>query len=319
MTDMTSYIDGQGIFFLMTVIILIMLLIFLICNRVIPFQKMNRAMKKYLQTKDIKELKKYNFHKWPAMDGFIQEQIREQKFGSLTELKRQHAEYLALQNQINPHFLFNTLEDIRGDALEAGMIGIAQTTGALATYFRYTITEPENLVPLEDELDNVESYYTIQQYRFGDRLSMEIDYPDGHLGYPNVKLPKLTLQPIVENAISHGLERKVSGGCFRIQIETTQKDLLIHVRDNGSGIAPDTVQAMNQSFLTNKELTRKSTGEDSGNQEGKHNGIALNNINNRIRLLFGENYGLHIYSKEGIGTDEQVRLPLVKDEPEQEK
>lgn len=313
---MISYINSHGLLFLAGMIILIFVLIFIIRDRVIPFKMMNRMMKKFLQSRDINELKKYSFDKWPAMEEFLHYQMQEQEFGSLAELKRQHAEYLALQNQINPHFLFNTLEDIRGDALEAGMIGIARTTGALATYFRYTITEPENLVRIEDELDNVENYYTIQQYRFGDRLKMEIDYPDGHLGYPNVKLPKLTLQPIVENAISHGLEGKVSDGLLRIQIETSQKDLIIHVSDNGAGIDPETVRKMNQSFLINKDLSSEKDEEDPGEHGERHNGIALNNINNRISLLFGDNYGLHIYSKLNIGTDVQIRLPLVEGESE---
>ena len=94
----------------------------------------------------------------------------------LMDLNKRQAQYLALQNQINPHFLYNTLESIRGEALIAGLDGVADMTEALAKFFRYTITKVENLVSVEEELDNCETYFGIQKYRFGDRLNLHIEY-----------------------------------------------------------------------------------------------------------------------------------------------
>lgn len=215
------------------------------------------------------------------------------------------AELLALQNQINPHFLYNTLEAIRGDALCAGLESIADTTEALSTFFRYTITETGNLVSLEDELENVENYFKIQKYRFGEKLSMEIHFSENDRSGLQWKLPKLTLQPIVENAIFHGLESKAEGGKVSIYVETTRKKLLISVRDNGVGISEENLEKLNHKL----EHISVSYVSEKGNKRG---GIALENVCRRIKLLFGEEYGLHVYSVVGFGTHVQVSIPLIK-------
>ena len=126
------------------------------------------------------------------------------------DLNKRQAQYLALQNQINPHFLYNTLESIRGEAIIAGLDSVADMTEALARFFRYTITKVENLVSVEEELDNCETYFGIQKYRFGDRLQLHIDYDIAEYEkIMNCRIPKLTLQPILENSIIHGVELKV--------------------------------------------------------------------------------------------------------------
>ena len=111
------------------------------------------------------------------------------------DLNKRQAQYLALQNQINPHFLYNTLESIRGEAIIAGLDSVADMTEALARFFRYTITKVENLVSVEEELDNCETYFGIQKYRFGDRLQLHIDYDIAEYEkIMNCRIPKLTLQ-----------------------------------------------------------------------------------------------------------------------------
>lgn len=217
-------------------------------------------------------------------------------------MSNKQAEYLALQNQINPHFLYNTLEAIRGDALYEGMTSIAETTEALSSFFRYTITDVGNLVTLEDELENVENYFTIQHYRFGDKFQLKINYPENENNVHQLQLPKLTLQPIVENAIFHGLEGKFEGGSININIETTKKDLFISVVDDGLGISQDILDEINDSLervaVSYVDKSRKGSG-----------GIALRNVSRRIKLLFGDEYGVHIYSTVGIGTDVRLTLP----------
>ncbi|MDO5345964.1 MAG: sensor histidine kinase [Lachnospiraceae bacterium] len=225
----------------------------------------------------------------------------------MMDLNKRQAQYLALQNQINPHFLYNTLESIRGEALIAGLDSVADMTEALAKFFRYTITKVENLVSVEEELDNCENYFWIQKYRFGDRLQLHVKYdPDEWDEIMSCRIPKLTLQPILENSIIHGTELKVGTGNLYIHFERTQDRLLIRISDDGVGMDEETL----------KKLNRK-LGQDVGaltSQEEKQGGIALANVNNRIHLIFGDEYGLHVYSVLQGGTDVEITIPIVTDD-----
>ncbi len=215
--------------------------------------------------------------------------------------KRQ-AQFLALQNQINPHFLYNTLEGIRSEALLAGLDNVASMTEALSTFFRYTISSVENLVTLEQELENTRNYFFIQQFRFGNRMALEVVIDDEDkaevLSY---RIPKLTLQPIVENCIIHGLECQVGQGLLRVHIETTQSRLLVTVSDDGVGMERAVLEKMHRNLsIRSFEYMRR---------DEQHGGIALVNVNNRIKLLFGEQYGLTVTSQMGVGTDVLISLP----------
>lgn len=237
-------------------------------------------------------------------------EIMSDRFDKTTylNLSKKQAQYLALQNQINPHFLYNTLEGIRSEALCAGMDGVASMTEALATFFRYTISNVDHLVTLEDELSNIENYYIIQQYRFGDKLSLSIEFDDDceDVSVMNLRLPKLILQPIVENSIYHGIERKVGEGSLRIHIEHTADRLIIRISDDGMGMEKTALDSLNNKLLTN-------SFEDIEPQKGKKGGIAIINVNNRIKLLFGEEYGIYIYSIQNVGTDVEITLPIIKE------
>lgn len=225
----------------------------------------------------------------------------------LFNLSKKQAEYLALQNQINPHFLYNTLEGIRSEALCAGMDGVADMTEALGTFFRYTISNVDHLVTLEDELSNIQNYYIIQQYRFGDRLHVNIEYlEEEEKEVLMLRLPKLTLQPIVENSIYHGIERKIGKGNLRIKIQTTADRLIIVISDDGLGMEKE------QLDLLNRKL-RSTCLDDVTQTKGKQGGIAIVNVNNRIKLLFGDEYGIYIYSTPDVGTDVTITLPKVKE------
>lgn len=240
----------------------------------------------------------------PTMETEIKRLEQILKSPEMMDLNKRQAQYLALQNQINPHFLYNTLESIRGEALIAGMDNIADMTEALAKFFRYTITKVENLVSVEEELDNCETYFLIQKYRFGSRLQLHILYEEENReSIMNCKIPKLTLQPILENSIIHGTELKIGTGNLTIQFEQTDKRLIIRISDDGVGMDEQTLAKLNRQLGGGKALT------DS--QEEKKGGIALVNVNNRIHLLFGEEYGMHVYSIRGKGTDVEVTLPVV--------
>lgn len=222
------------------------------------------------------------------------------------DLNRRQAQYLALQNQINPHFLYNTLESIRGEALIAGLDSVADMTEALAKFFRYTITKVENLVSVEEELDNCETYFGIQKYRFGDRLNLHIEYePEEQDTIMNCRIPKLTLQPVLENSIIHGTELKIGAGNLYIRFECTQDRLLIRISDDGVGMDEETLAKLNHKL-------GKSMDTFGGDE--KKGGIALENVNNRIHLIFGDEYGMHVYSVPGSGTDVEITIPITSND-----
>ena len=230
----------------------------------------------------------------------MEQNVKEQEAKRKSELK-------ALQSQINPHFLYNTLESIRGEAIIAGLDSVADMTEALARFFRYTITKVENLVSVEEELDNCETYFGIQKYRFGDRLQLHIDYDIAEYEkIMNCRIPKLTLQPILENSIIHGVELKVGGGNLYIRFQCTKDRLLIRISDDGVGMDEMTLAKLNQKL-------GKSTKAIHDNEE-KQGGIALVNVNNRIHLIFGDEYGMHVYSVPGEGTDVEITIPILTDD-----
>jgi two-component system sensor histidine kinase YesM len=121
-----------------------------------------------------------------------------------------------------------------------------------------------------------------------------------------LKLPKLILQPIVENSIYHGIERKVGKGNLRVHIDRTIDRLLIRISDDGIGMEKDTLDKLNNKLLT-------YSLEDIEPQKEKSGGIAMINVNNRIKLVFGEQYGLYIYSTPNVGTDVEITLPIIKE------
>jgi len=228
----------------------------------------------------------------------------------LFDMNKRQAQYLALQNQINPHFLYNTLESIRSEAIQAGLDSVADMTESLATFFRYTITKVETLVSVEEELQNCETYFSIQQYRFGDRLQLSVKYaPEDKDDILRCRIPKLTMQPILENSIIHGTELKVGVGHLAIHLARTDKRLLVRISDNGLGMDEGRLNSIND------ELSKSSFSIASSRQEEK-GGYALANVNNRIRLLFGDEYGLHVFSIPDVGTDVEISLPAISSDRE---
>ena len=212
------------------------------------------------------------------------------------------AELNALQSQINPHFLYNTLDSIRGHALNSNASDVAIMLEILASFFRYSINMKESIVTIADEIKNIKDYFAIQQYRFSDKLSMEIQF--GSDSILNCRIPKMTLQPLVENAIFHGLERQKDGGIVSVLIDNTQNTLTIRVIDNGKGMSFEKVKDLNARIHSQTEPPRNTSVH-------KSRGVALWNINQRIKLLFGQDYGIHLFSTETVGTEASITLPYV--------
>lgn len=221
------------------------------------------------------------------------------KDSTTLEMNKRQAQYQALQNQINPHFLYNTLESIRSEALMSGLSSVANMCEALAAFFRYTISNMENLVTVEEELENIKNYFCIQQYRFGERLHLLFRWEEeDRLVAEKCLIPKLTLQPIVENAIIHGIEQKIGDGTVTIEIQCTERRLLIHVSDDGIGMDQETLDRINQSMEEHR-----APGKSKG-------GIAIRNVNTRLKMLFGDEYGVTVFSNLDVGTEVEITLPL---------
>ena len=264
--------------------------------------RLHKMLKDYNRDRNLDRLMQTDWSREPLMRA-VKEDIEARIHSEENQkFQQKQAEYLALQNQINPHFLYNTLEAIRADALMADCRDIAETTEALATFYRYTISNVQEEVTLSDELDNVENYFTVQQCRFGDKLSMEVEIENEKL--LETRMPKLILQPLVENAIVHGLEGKIDGGTVRIIIENSDKRLFLRVRDDGLGFPEEQVDRMNVRF------TGRVRQDKTAQETHRQGGIALVNVNSRIRLMFGEDYGLRIFSEEGVGTECILTMPL---------
>lgn len=278
-------------------------------SRFMTYIRFIKKLKQFHKDRNLENVLREDWSSCRELEEFCRDITSITEAGPEMRLQQKQAEYLALQNQINPHFLYNTLEAIRADALIAGVDQIADTTEALATFFRYTITDVERLVTLSDELENVEDYFTIQKFRFGDRMNLELELNDEEL--LSARMPRLVLQPLVENAVAHGLEEKTGEGTVKVVVESSRNVLYIYVKDDGVGMDTEQMEKLNEIFSA-QNRTRKRFG-DGRNRKG---GIALPNVNSRIKLLFGEDYGLHVFSSEGMGTEIRMLLPLIYDDGE---
>jgi two-component system, sensor histidine kinase YesM len=213
-----------------------------------------------------------------------------------TELIKRRAELTFLQSQINPHFLYNTFESIKGLAVRLGATQIFELTRALSLFFRYSIKGPD-MVSLEEEWNIVRNYILIHQIRFGTRLQVEYDIHAECLG---CLVPKMILQPIVENAIKHGIEPLERTGILVIRGYRSGEILHLSVEDNGPGISSDKLEEIQRS------MERRSATEGFDSESG----IGLANVHDRIRIKFGEPYGIRMTSSLLCGTTVSLTIPV---------
>lgn len=218
------------------------------------------------------------------------------------DLMKRRAQIDALQAQINPHFLYNALDCIRGQALAENVPEIAITAQALSGYFRYSVSLKEDTVSFFDELNNVRNYILVQQYRFGNRFSLNIDIQEDDPDMRKIQLPKLTLQPLVENAVLHAFSRQIKeNAVINISASVSDNHASIHVEDNGIGMSREVYRNVCSALQ-----------HPNPPSETDQHGIALVNVHRRLGLVFGDEYGLSISSIEGVGTDIEIHIPLMK-------
>lgn len=214
----------------------------------------------------------------------------------IAEVKQKQAEINALQSQIKPHFLYNTLEVIRMSALSSKNKEVAQMIYNLASMFRYSTYNNGSLVSIRDEIKHSKMYLSLCSTRYKGMLDYSIHVDDKYLDY---LVPKFTIQPILENAINHGLRKGFYDNYIKVTIKEIDEGIEISIKDNGNGMSEEAISKIKDELEKNIQ---------------KPNSIGLMNINNRLKLNFGEQYGIYINSRINEGTTVSIKIPVLGDE-----
>jgi sensor histidine kinase YesM len=226
------------------------------------------------------------------MEENAQNKIREKELLSM----KTRAELLMLQAQINPHFLYNTLESISMQSMRSGNQEVSAIVGSLADMFRYSISKGSDIVELSKELEHVRHYLTIQQFRFGGSFEGRFDVPEELMHAPVLKF---ILQPLIENAIKHGFAGWEEGGWIVVSASAHDGWITLEVRDNGVGMSAAKLGKLRSSLVGKLE---ERTGEDGG--------IGLQNVYYRLLLFFQENMSVEVESVLMRGTTVRLSFPL---------
>lgn len=267
-----------------------------------PLKGLSRAMRQFEKNADtftyapvggareVQELSESFSHMVVKIQHLMETVRREEINLRKTELK-------ALQAQINPHFLYNTLDSIAWMCEQGRNDEAVQMVNALAQLFRISISRGHELIPIRSELRHAESYLKIQKHRYKNQFSYRFDVDESCLDF---LCNKITLQPIIENAIYHGINGLVDEGEIVITLRADGSDVVFTVADNGVGMEEEQIQA----------ILRKERSD--------HTGIGIKNVNDRLKIYFGEGYGITIDSEPDVGTTVTIRMPQVREEGEYE-
>ncbi|SHM98572.1 cache domain-containing sensor histidine kinase [Gracilibacillus kekensis] len=209
--------------------------------------------------------------------------------------KQKEMDFKMLASQINPHFLYNTLEMIRMKAVLNKDPEVAKIVKMLSKMMRSALERTDRPVPITEEIEVITHYLEIQKLRFGDKFTYQMEIEEDAKAY---HIFPLLIQPIVENAIIHGLEQKEEAGFIHIKMIEEDKSILIEVKDNGIGIPRDTLKEIQKNMVNN-------------NYHSEGSRIGLHNVHQRLRLYYGEKYGLQMDSIEGLGTTMMIKIPKI--------
>lgn len=208
------------------------------------------------------------------------------------QIRLRKAEFELLQSQINPHFLYNTLDTIVWLAESGDQKKVVMLTQSLSAFFRTSLNQGNDIISIKEELVHVRSYLEIQQVRYQDILEYEIAVPKELFGY---HIPKITIQPLVENALYHGIKNKRGKGKILISGEAREDGFVLVIKDNGIGMTPERLEQVLQGIY--------------GKEPTESNIYGLYNVNERIVLHYGEDYGIEIESYYGEGSEVIIHLP----------
>lgn len=211
---------------------------------------------------------------------------------------KREAELRIMQQQIKPHFLYNTLDTILWMAEENEPQQIVEVVTALTRLFRIALSQGQEVISLKDEIDHVHSYLIIQKSRYEDKINYELNCPEE---LHHLRVQKMILQPLVENAIYHGIKEKDGSGTVRIDVSLDDQELLLTVSDDGVGIDSDI-------------LVRINEGLRHLDHETDRTAFALYNVNDRIRLTYGESFGITVTSTKHFGTTVTINHPVIREQ-----
>lgn len=300
-TDMGAFKSIFILIMICEVILLSIFSIFFAVDIVNPINKLARTIKKF---------KENNIHEDLVLErddeiGYLANSFNDMasQIDTLVnsvykeQLTRKESELKALQSQINPHFLFNTLESINWMAQLNNVPEIRDMVTSLAALMEASIGKGSPKVPLKKELKYVDNYLLIMKNRYGDRLNYESDVDESTL---RIEVPKLILQPLVENAIYHGIDRTRKQGLIKLTIKRQEDKIYIEIMDNGKGMMPEEVQSLNEAFKEDNHEYLLGINKKS---------IGLVNVNGRIKLFYGQDYGLEIESEYEQYTKMKLYLP----------
>lgn len=240
---------------------------------------------------EFKELYESFSHMSLRIKQLVERVKRDQTALRKTELK-------ALQAQINPHFLYNTLDSIQWTCENGDTENAVKMVGALARLFRISISRGREFITIKEEMEHARSYLVIQSFRYSNRFSYSFDVDSELEGY---LCNKITVQPLIENAIYHGIDRTVDEGEIKISVKQApdcEDDILITVSDNGVGMTQEQC----------RKVLQKEKSDSSG--------IGVKNVNDRLAIYFGRKYGISLRSELDVGTEVTVRIPKITKEPE---
>ena len=247
------------------------------------------------QEEGIGELKNVSIY-FNIMADKLQEQMEEIR---RNEREKQKMEKKLLQSQINPHFLYNTLDSIIWMIRSEEYDGAGEMVSLLAKFFRTSLSQGKDMIPLEKELEHATSYLAIQNIRFKDKFEFHVDADQELLKY---FCPKLSIQPLLENAIYHGMEGMYEDGEIEIRVYEKDGDIKIDVSDNGPGMTQEKID-----YIMHNKVVSSRRGS----------GIGVCNVNERIQLIYGKNYGITLSSELDEGTIATITIPKMEEIDEQ--
>jgi two-component system sensor histidine kinase YesM len=226
------------------------------------------------------------------INALMQQVVEKTEQNNKLEIAQREIKLKMMASQINPHFLFNALESIRMSAHIKGEKEIANVVRLLGKLMRKNLEIGREHAPLKEEIEMINSYLHIQKFRYEERLDFELDVDEALL---KMLLPPLTIQPLVENAVVHGLENKPEGVTVKLQIVADSRTVTVKVSDDGLGITPDRLEEVRQLITEQEEPTRSRIG--------------LRNVHQRLVMCYGEQAGLQIWSVYGKGTEITFSIP----------
>ncbi len=232
-----------------------------------------------------------SFNSMTEQIGELVENIKEERDNS------RNLELRLLQSQINPHFLYNTLDNIVWLAEDDRKEDVASIVTSLSQFFRTTLSGGRDIIRISEEMKHIEAYLEIQAFRYADRMTYEIIQEPFAENYGIIKM---TLQPIVENALYHGIKNKRGKGCIQIGMQEWKDRILLWVADDGIGMTPEELDHI-QHLIDGKEQAKEN-----------NEGFGMANVAERLRLNYGEDFGIQVQSQRGKGTRVEISIPKLK-------